>query len=122
MGYSCSLIANYVLTAIHAKIGHSDSSNRLLNGGFWQRGRENKDGSITGKVFAPHPNPTQSDLGYVIEVGSFKIDYTGAIKRFPGLSKKEHARIYEYAKELCTKERNESHTTYLFRHLENFAY
>lgn len=84
MGYSCTAKAGFVREAIEAlianKLGPGKPSNATLDGGFWEIGRENADGSITGKVWKPW-----GTAGHVVPRGSFKIDSEGKIVRFPGL-------------------------------------
>ncbi len=111
MSYSCTMVASYVLEAIQARFGkegESSYSNRLANGGFHERGKENKDGAITGTIYMPVKDAEKAALGFVYKAGSFRIEPTGKITR-----------IYQYAKELCTRERNEHHTNYLFKNIEN---
>jgi hypothetical protein len=89
MGYSCALAADVVLDElsliIQRKIeatGVKAPTNRLPGGGFWEIGRENADGSITGTCWKPwKPDPSK-----VVRGGSFKIAADGRIVRFPGVS------------------------------------
>jgi hypothetical protein len=60
-----------------------DGSNVLRIKGkrfFFERGREQRDGSITGSVFEMLPENTAR------KVGTFKISEDGTVERFPGLS------------------------------------
>lgn len=87
MGYSCTARAAFVRDAIQKIIDREcpqtdGSSNRTPDGGFWEIGRENADGAITGTVWKP------AGEGYARKRGSFKIDADGAVKRFPGLPAK----------------------------------
>lgn len=87
MGYSCAAKASLVLECLgEILLSGKDAScpsNHLPNGGFWEIGREQADGSITGKCWKPWPqDPTR-----VISGGSFKIDSEGKIVRFPGVPK-----------------------------------
>lgn len=84
MGYSCTAKANFTQEAIEKiiadRVGPNKASNCTLDGGFWEIGRENADGSITGKVWRPW-----GTAGQVVPAGSFKIDAEGKVVRFPGL-------------------------------------
>lgn len=88
MGYSCTAKAAYVRDAISELISKTypevKSSNGMPDGGFWEVGRENYDGAITGTVWKPWPeDPTR-----VVRRGGFKIDADGKVVRFPGLPRK----------------------------------
>lgn len=91
MGYSCSTKANHVLEALMKIIGgESKTSNGFeINGAryFYEIGRENRDGAITGTVH-------KIDGPYAKRAGSFRIEPDGTITKFPGTSKatREHAR------------------------------
>lgn len=126
MGYSCTVKASLVLTALQAVIDleapHPDKVSNAFPGGFWEIGRENSDGAITGtvwketgKIYTPaeraavaasqghnHPewvgNPVR-------KAGGFRINADGTIARFPMIrdawkvsavaeAAKEFARIY----------------------------
>ncbi len=113
MSYSCSIAANYTLDAIQALIGDPTSSNKLSNDGFWQRGRENSDGAITGVVYKPHP----TQLGYVITHGSFRIEPTGTITRWPGMKQDMKDKALKLAYKLCEKDRNGYAADFIFRHV-----
>lgn len=85
MGYSCSAKANYVMDQIAATLrGLSNTSNEIVrNGGFWEIGRENYDGAITGTVWK------KVDETHVRRAGTFRIEADGTINRFPTLTKWE---------------------------------
>ena len=81
MGYSCSTIANNVLNFIIASVNNTDSSNEWTFNGkryFYEVGRENRDGAITGTVWRFQP-----DGVHVKRAGSFRIEPEGEISRFP---------------------------------------
>ena len=79
MGYSYAMKAGYTLDAIRNAIG-GETTNAMPDGGFWETGRENGDGAITGTVWKLEP-----DRLHVVRRGSFRIEATGKVARFPGL-------------------------------------
>jgi len=82
MGYSCTARAAFTKDAIQQLVNRDypgECSNRLPNGGFWERGREQHDGAITGTCWRP------IDDQHVRRAGSFKINADGTVRRFPGL-------------------------------------
>lgn len=92
MGWSCTAAASNVLDAITKEFQVLNGpSNGLPDGGFWEIGRENPDGSITGTVWKPYGD------SHVVRRGSFKIDPYGKIIRFPGLKKKIREKIEKSA-------------------------
>ena len=84
MSYSCTSRADAVLKvisdAIYEKNGSQNTWTKDGNEYFYEVGRENSDGSITGRVWL-----LKGQLAY--PKGSFKIDSDGALIRFPHLSK-----------------------------------
>jgi len=87
MNYSCTAIADDVFIEI-GNIMNKDypSSDKISNKWeykkrtyFYERGRENQDGAITGGVFE------LKDDGYAYHTGSFKISAGGEIERFSHL-------------------------------------
>jgi hypothetical protein len=92
MGYSCTAAANYTLDAIGELIG-SPSSNGMPNGdGFFEIGRENADGAITGTVWRKLNAAERARFAHLDALddrvqrrGSFRIDESGKVRRFPGL-------------------------------------
>lgn len=110
MGYSCRADAAMVLDAIGELMSERGiKSSNGLPCGFWERGRENVDGSITGTVWKTVKRYTEAERiakatemsadGVTVRpewvgdpcrrAGSFKIEAGGKIKRFPGLSAAE---------------------------------
>lgn len=90
MGYSCSridsLVLNELTTQLQAAYGDCNKSSNSwgpndAESWFFEIGRENADGSVTGTVFKP------VDAGRCKPVGSFKIS-GGKVIRFPGSTKK----------------------------------
>ena len=105
MGYSCTAKAAFVRDAIEAQINKmvpGKASNRLPGGGFWETGREQADGSITGTIWKAAgtltdaermaaavkqgcPNNPEWIGDPVRKGGSFKISADGKIERWPGM-------------------------------------
>ncbi len=86
MGYSCTQAADNMLGLIRKSFGSPDKgSNTLIIGGkeyFYEVGREQADGAITGSLYLMvSPDSAQ-------KAGTFRIDADGTINRFPGLSAK----------------------------------
>lgn len=80
MGYSSTAKASYTLDAI-GKLIAAKTSNGMPDGGFYEVGREQADGAITGTVYRTWPAlPLRCERR-----GSFRIEPDGAVKRFPGL-------------------------------------
>lgn len=50
MGYSCTAKASFTAEGVRNEID-SKTSNAMPDGGFWEIGREQSDGSITGTVW-----------------------------------------------------------------------
>lgn len=83
MGYSCNAASAFALDYITESVSLlvNGSSNAMPDGGFWEVGRENADGAITGTVWKPWAeDPTR-----VVRRGSFRIEPDGTVSRFPGL-------------------------------------
>lgn len=86
MGYSCTKAAADTLDAIQKLYGDPTTGNTLLLGDkkyFHERGREQNDGAITGKVFV------FVTVSTCIPCGTYRINPDGTIARFPHLSKKQ---------------------------------
>jgi hypothetical protein len=85
MGYSCSKAADDTLKNIQASFRVRNSGNAFSDGKhelFWEIGRENTDGAITGKVWLSMSDTTARPAG------SFRIDPDGTVVRFPGVPRK----------------------------------
>jgi hypothetical protein len=109
MGYSCTAKASLVLAAIQSVMDEAmpgDKSSNKLPNGFWERGREQPDGSITGTVFRTIRKLTDTEraaraaeMGPTVKpdwigdpcvrAGSFKISADGKIVRFPQVTTKQ---------------------------------
>lgn len=89
MGYSFTAKAGYTLDAIATMIG-ANTSNGMPDGGFYETGREQVDGAITGTVWKPCAScgTIQNVPCHVTRRGSFRINPDGTVKRFPGLARK----------------------------------
>lgn len=89
MGYSCTVKADDTLrmtlnNANGISINDYYPSNTWENNGhkyFYERGREQTDGSITGQIF----RFTQGN--YAVKIGSLKILANGKVSRWPGMPK-----------------------------------
>lgn len=86
MGYSCTVDANNTLGVIEHMFATKGNPNILTIRGsqyFFERGKEQEDGAITGQLMLMLPND------YCQRIGSVKINADGSIARFPKLSKAE---------------------------------
>lgn len=100
MGYSCTKDAGDKLNAIaqayaefadHYSSGrHKFGHNVMLNNSalpiaFFERGRENADGAVTGKVMkmVDKFGKIDHDGEYAVKVGNYRIEPDGTITRFP---------------------------------------
>jgi hypothetical protein len=110
MGYSCTAKASLVMDAVQA-IMDRDNPNRVSNAlpnGFWEIGREQADGAITGTVWKTVRKYTDAERAAeaakmgehckpewvgdpVVRTGSFKVSADGKIVRFPQLTKRQKA-------------------------------
>lgn len=88
MGYSCSARASHVLKQIDCLDEFDISSPNHKY--FYEIGKENNDGAITGIVFE-FIGESNIQEGYLTrpckKAGSFRIEPDGSIKRFPGIPK-----------------------------------
>jgi hypothetical protein len=77
MGYSCRADAYNTIAKFN---GGQGSSNRWVYKGnhyFWERGREQRDGAITGSIYLMIGDT------FAKKVGSFRIDPDGTIAKAP---------------------------------------
>ena len=97
MGYSCNAASAFALDWIRNNVSlalPAGTSNGMPDGGFWEVGRENADGAITGTVWKPWaPDPSR-----VVRRGGFRIEPDGRVSRFPGLSAAKRRAASEHAK------------------------
>lgn len=80
MGYSCTKAADDTFNTISRDFAKDGNPNVLFFQGkdyFFERGRENEDGAITGKLMVMLPDD------YCQSVGSVRIEPDGKVKRFP---------------------------------------
>jgi hypothetical protein len=87
MGYSCRKDANNTLdrlTQYYREHGEKSSNTFHAIGKkyFWEIGKENSDGAITGKV-----NECTADDTQAFYIGGFRISPDGEVERFPRLPK-----------------------------------
>ena len=78
MGYSYAAKAGFTLDALGELIG-AEMSNGMPDGGFYETGRENVGGAITGTVWKSAGGNLVTKRGY------FNIQPDGFVKAFPGL-------------------------------------
>lgn len=89
MGYSCTVRAHDVLRRTLNSINGENVNNYAFsntwtyNGNtfFYERGKENSDGSITGSIFL------MLDNGHCRRYGNLKIEANGLVTRWPGMPK-----------------------------------
>jgi hypothetical protein len=96
MGYSCTKAASDTLHAVHHLFNAGKNQSTLLINGteyFFERGRENGDGAITGTLMEMLPND------YCRKAGSVRIDGEGKIARFPGLTFADRQKVAAFVKE-----------------------
>lgn len=82
MGYSATAKAMKVLDTFKSDTGMSNTWIRDGVAHFFEIGRENADGSITGTVWRGTFGDVRA-MGYAYRQGSFKIDADGHILRAP---------------------------------------
>jgi hypothetical protein len=91
MGYSCTKAASEMLGLIRNQFSDGVTGNGLRFGGsnyFYEVGRENVDGAITGSVFE------HIDETHARKVGSFRIAPDGHIPRFPRIKRDMMTSMY----------------------------
>lgn len=83
MGYSCSAQAHDTLMKIRdicvKETGKANVFNHKGNSYFWETGRENDDGAITGSI---NKEITQDGKEMAYQSGTFRIEPDGTITRF----------------------------------------
>lgn len=90
MGYSCTKDASDMLGLIRHEFSDGSTSNGIRIGAatfFYEIGRENADGSITGTLFE------NLSEGKCRKYGSFKIHAEGIIVRFPGIKQNQRVQL-----------------------------
>lgn len=114
MGYSCNAWAWEVLDIIQAYIDDNllpDYPKQVQGAWIWKGrmyfyeiGRENVDGAVTGsvfRIFSKDPRNTHKHTGLrngdlCERVGSFRIEPYGKVTRFPCLPKEAYAKAEAY--------------------------
>lgn len=90
MGYSCSARARYTLDQVEFLEEFDIKSPNYKY--FIEIGKENKDGAITGTVYEITGVAYRDKANYEArpckKAGSFKINASGAVIRFPGVAKR----------------------------------
>lgn len=116
MGYSCNAYASMCLDALeeftknqtHPIWNHDGGKpiNGYLSGKnkpcFLERGRENKDGAITGTVFECYNYDIPNKKALYLKKGSYKITAEG-IERMYGLTPQEKKRINQMARAIYAR-------------------
>ena len=90
MGYSCTKKADDTLARIGKTFATDGNPNILTIGGgqfFFEHGKEQNDGAITGTLVQC------LDRGFCRKVGSVRISPEGQIVRFPALKKNQKTRF-----------------------------
>lgn len=106
MGYSCTVRASLVNDAVRQLVG-AKTSNAMPDGGFYEIGREQPDGAITGIVWRLLNDSEKQHWAHLSNInervtkrGSFKISADGKIVRWPGLSKDFRAKAEQIGAKL----------------------
>jgi hypothetical protein len=97
MGYSCTKDAADTLAVIGKMFATDGNPNVLTIRGkhyFFERGRENEDGSITGKLMEMLPGD------FCQEVGKVKINADGSVFRFARLKVEEMCEAMDTARDM----------------------
>jgi hypothetical protein len=92
MDYSCTTDASYTLGIIGHMFATDGNPNVLTIRGeryFFERGREQSDGAITGTLMLMLPDD------YCRKVGTVRIEPDGRITRFPKLSATEKQEVWD---------------------------
>jgi hypothetical protein len=90
MGYSSTKAASDMLGLIRHTFTNGKYSNGLVIGGrsfFYEVGKEQNDGSITGTLWL------NIDESHARRYGSFKIHAEGVVLRFPGIKQNQRVAL-----------------------------
>ena len=105
MGYSCTAAASATLAYIERayQSPETDAAIMYINGKnyFFERGKENADGAITGRLMLcvdSLGNPAGFYAAHCRVAGSVRIAPDGLITRFPGLRRNQKMQINVLAK------------------------
>ena len=126
MGYSCTVDASNMLGVIGKQFATNNNPNILTIHGhqyFFERGREQADGAITGTLMimvdasgAPYKivsvpttleaklfGATVEDTGYCKKAGNVRIEPDGTITRFPAMSKADRQECESLFRDLSAR-------------------
>ena len=110
MGYSCTRDAQDTLAILSRQYATDGNPNVLTMGTvrkaryFFERGRENEDGSITGTLMVIVQDADGKDTDFARVKGSVKIAADGTIERWPNLIARDRVEIEYLARD--TRARN----------------
>lgn len=93
MGWSCTFFANDTMQIIRDSIRENSWIGNNGKEYFFEIGRENIDGGITGSVFRIY------DGIHAKRVGNFRIEPDGTLTRFPYLPKDIKKKIAEHGRD-----------------------
>src|SRR5271166_6968760 len=97
MGYSCNKDSADSMAVICHMFGKPNTGNTLILKGteyFFERGRENQDGAITGSLMRMLPG------GYCRKAGTYRIDPDGTVSRFPGMTAAERQEVVDTMRDM----------------------
>jgi hypothetical protein len=106
MGYSCTRDAQDTLATLSNRFATDGNPNILTMGTvrkaryFFERGRENEDGAITGRLMVMVQNADGTDTEFAQVKGSVKIAADGTIERWPNLIARDRREIENSARDL----------------------
>lgn len=91
MGYSCTVDAGNMLGLIESIYATNNDCTMTIDGNqfFFERGREQADGAITGTLMLMIPNSA-----YCSKVGNVRINPDGSIARFPRIDKRHCEKMF----------------------------
>jgi hypothetical protein len=102
MGYSCNKAAGLTLDSILEQVAPFPSPTNTWeykgNKYFFERGREQDDGAITGQVWRMDPEDAQGRC-FCHRSGSARIEPGGRVTRFPHISKQVKKVAEKYSKD-----------------------
>lgn len=90
MGYSCTADASHALGLLRHAFTDGTTGNGLRIGafkGFYEVGKEQADGAITGTVFE------DVGIGFSRKCGSFRVEPDGYVSRFPCTTRNQRVQL-----------------------------